>query len=105
MHAFWLLVQHADSDVALQEQVLKAFEAVDSGIASEDIAMLTDRVRVAQGRPQLYGSQFKMSAGAAEPFPIEDEAHVDERRMAVGLPPMADYACEIRVMHGIAPRK
>jgi hypothetical protein len=105
MDAFWLLVQHAVNDVALQERVLRAFEAADSGIASDEIAMLTDRVRVARGRPQLYGSQFKTSGGALEPYPIEDEAHVEDRRKAVGLPPLADYVCELRAVYRIAPRK
>jgi len=105
MAAFRELVQHAVSDVVLQEQVLKAFEAVDSGIAPDAIATLTDQVRLAQGRPQLYGTSFKISPYALEPEPIEDEAHVEERRRAVGLPPMADYACVLRVAYRVAPRK
>jgi hypothetical protein len=29
-------------------------------------------------------------------FPIEDEAHVDERRAKVGLQPLAEYATMLR---------
>lgn len=52
--------------------------------------MLEDRVRVADGKPQLYGTQLANNPLRFEP--IEDEAHVDARRSSVGLPPMAEYA-------------
>ncbi len=56
-----------------------------------DIAYLSDRVAVAEGRPQKYGTQFQ----GPKPMPIEDEARVDERRAALGLESMADYALEL----------
>jgi len=51
-------------------------------------AYLTDRVQVAEGRPQVYGTQFH---NALQPLSIEDPARVDERRAEVGLPPLAEY--------------
>jgi hypothetical protein len=105
LHDFWLLVQHADTDVPLQEQVLKAFSRDDSGVPRADLALLTDRVRDHQGRPQLYGTQFHFSGNEMAPAPIEDEAHVDERRAAMDLPPLADYACGLRVVYKFAPAK
>jgi hypothetical protein len=105
MHDFWLLVQHADTDVALQERVLQALSSGDAGVPRGDIALLTDRVRGHQGRPQLYGSQFHFSGKDMVPDPIEDEAHVDERRAAMDLAPLADYACVLRVMYQAAPAK
>jgi len=100
--ALWLLVQHADADVALQAQVLQALSG-DRGIPQDQIAVLTDRVRIRQGRPQLYGTQFQKSAGTLAPDPIEDEAHVDERRRRMGLPPLADYTCAMRATYRLAP--
>jgi hypothetical protein len=32
--------------------------------------------------------------------PVEDAAHLDERRAAVGLPPMADYRCLMGATYG-----
>jgi len=72
--------------------------AAEKGEASRrDLAYLTDRVRVQQGKPQLYGTQFKPATGATAfaaenivPSPIEDEPHVEERRRAMGLPWMAE---------------
>jgi ketosteroid isomerase-like protein len=94
----WLLVQHADRDVAFQKECLALLEkAVKSGDASgRNLALLTDRVAVAEGRKQVYGSQFS----DGEPEPIEDEAHVDERRAAIGLPPMEEYRKEMQERYG-----
>ncbi len=105
MHDFWLLVQHADTDVALQERVLQALSSGDPGVPRGDLALLIDRVRRHQGRPQLYGSQFHTSGNEMLPDPIEDEAHVDERRAAMDLAPLADYACMLRVIYKVNPAK
>jgi hypothetical protein len=51
----------------------------------------TDRILVAEGKPQRYGTQFHTVDGKLVPRPIEDEANVDARRAAVGLGTMAEY--------------
>jgi hypothetical protein len=92
-HAAWLLVQHADRDRAFQKRCLVLLaEAVKKGEATgEQLAYLTDRVRVGEKKPQVYGTQLRWVDGKLRPQPIEDEANVDRRRKAVGLPPLADY--------------
>lgn len=92
--AAWLLAQHADLDPAFQEEVLTLMQAqVAKGEASGRLlAYLTDRVRLAQDKPQVYGTQFHDTAdGKLEPLQMEDPAHVDARRAAVGLESMAEY--------------
>jgi hypothetical protein len=92
--AAWLLVQHADQDRAFQRRCLPLLaDAVRRGEASpKHLAYLTDRVAVGEGRPQTYGTQFTTNeAGELVPQPIADEAHVDERRAAVGLGTLAAY--------------
>jgi hypothetical protein len=59
-------------------------------VAPDDIAYLTDRVRVAQDRPQIYGTQFTCRDGRHVPRPIFDRRRVDERRARVGLDSLAD---------------
>jgi hypothetical protein len=88
--AAWLLVQHADDDPQFQDRALELMQAaVDAGDADAgELAYLTDRVRVGQGLPQVYGTQF----GRTGPQPIEDPGGLDERRASVGLEPFADYA-------------
>ena len=87
--AFFVL-QHAD-DATQRKYVSQLRQAVERHDAlGSHLAMLEDRLRVAEGKPQLYGSQL-----GGEPLrfaPIEDEAHVDARRRSIGLQPLADYA-------------
>lgn len=92
-HDAWLLVQHADKDLAFQKHCL---EKMKQGLAKgevlpKDVAYLTDRVAVAEQRKQTYGTQFMGKGEEMKPQPIEDEEHVDERRKSVGLPSMAEY--------------
>jgi hypothetical protein len=93
----WLLVQHADHDRAFQRTCLDLMRAQPEGeVLSRNIAYLEDRVRVGEGRPQIYGTQFYADeAGNFGPRPIEDPDHVDERRQAVGLQPLSDYARDV----------
>ncbi|OJT27444.1 hypothetical protein BO221_05590 [Archangium sp. Cb G35] len=98
--AAWLLVQHADLDVAFQRQCLPLLEkSVAAGEGSpKDLAYLTDRILVAEGKPQRYGTQFHTVEGKLVPRPIEDEANVDARRAAVGLGTMAEYNAQMQRM-------
>ncbi len=102
--AAWAIVQHADLDVDLQRRGLALLEAaVAAGDASPgDLAYLVDRVRVADGEPQVYGTQWEPSAsGEWRPrTPIEDEEGVDARRAEAGLPPLADYLAELEALDG-----
>ena len=72
--------------------------AVAAGDADpSDHAYLVDRVRVARGEPQVYGTQWGSDEqGAPEPrTPIEDEPMVDVRRAAVGLGTLDAYLAEL----------
>ncbi|MEM6570824.1 MAG: DUF6624 domain-containing protein [Planctomycetota bacterium] len=102
-HAAWLLAQHADAAPDLQAEVLALMEPL---VASEQVdptefAYLTDRVRVARGEPQLYGTQFGSDEdGVSRPLPIEEPTAVDERRAAVGLETLAEYAESLGAVYG-----
>lgn len=91
--AAFLIVQH--SSIEVQEKYLPIMkEAAENGEANwSSLALLIDRVRIRNDKPQLYGSQVRRNSetGAFEPFPIEDEPNVDKRRKEVGLGPLADY--------------
>ena len=91
--AAWLLVQHADADPAFQRDCLGLLTAaVGQGEARRShLALLTDRVLVAEGQPQEYGTQLRYRAGECVPFPVRDPERVDERRAAMALQPLADY--------------
>jgi hypothetical protein len=97
-----VLVQHADFDLDLQKRGLELLEAaVAVGDASRgDLAYLTDRVLVAEGMPQIYGTQIATDEnGEIMPrTPIEDEENVDARRAAAGLGPLEEYYAELAEM-------
>jgi hypothetical protein len=68
--------------------------AVKRGNAQpSNLALLEDRVALAEGRHQIYGSQVSAGATPEENYvrPLADPDHVDERRAAVGLEPLAEY--------------
>ncbi|HPH70232.1 MAG TPA: hypothetical protein PLF40_30990, partial [Kofleriaceae bacterium] len=88
--AAFLMVQHADKDLAFQRQCLALMQqALPTGeVDAMNVAYLEDRIAVAEHRPQRYGTQF---INDTTPFPIADPAHVDERRAAVGLGTLSEY--------------
>jgi hypothetical protein len=76
------------------KQVLPKLKAnVDIGQADRSIyASLFDRVQTDEKKPQLYGMNFVCTPqGKLEPSPIEDIAHLDQRRAEMGLVPMRLY--------------
>jgi hypothetical protein len=97
-----LLIQHADADPGFQAEMLPfleaAFQAGD--LTGQEVAMLTDRVAKAQGRPQRYGTQSTVKDGRVTFDPIEDSAGVDARRAAMGLPPLAAYKMILDSVYG-----
>lgn len=94
-NAAFLLVQHADNDPAFQAQALKRMQPLVARheINAADVALLTDRVLVAQKKPQRYGSQFDGINGVNVLHAVEDPAHLDARRASMDLFPMRTYAC------------
>jgi hypothetical protein len=91
--AAWLIVQHAIGHPNLQRAALERLnEATSRGeMPPRYAAMLNDRIRTLEGRPQRYGTQYDWDAsGAMSPLPIEDPAGVDRRRQTIGLRPLAE---------------
>jgi VWFA-related protein len=55
------------------------------------VADLVDRMRVDSGMKQLFGTQVRVANGFLVLPPIEDEAHVDDRRKQFGMLPLAEH--------------
>jgi hypothetical protein len=61
--------------------------ACDGGeVPREQFAYIDDRIRVYEGLPQLYGTQWRDSVDGVEPYPVDDWNLVNERRQDLGLP-------------------
>jgi hypothetical protein len=87
----WLLVQHSDFDPAYQLRMSQWFGSVQAPHMRKHAAFLHDRAMVGLHRPQLYGTQLRCNEGVREPFPVEDVAGMDARRIALGLAPMTQH--------------
>jgi hypothetical protein len=103
VHAFWLLVQHFPP---LLKEVLPQIEAAAQrgALPKEDLAKSIDRVLVTDGKPQRYGTQFKLIAGDLVPDPIEDRDRLDERRAQLGLNSFEAALTALRAEY-LGPRK
>jgi hypothetical protein len=88
----WLLCQHADQDLELQRRALSLLDgAVGAGDAhARHLVYLTDRVLVAEGRPQRFGTQLHSSGGELTRYPVEEPDALDQRRAAMGLEPFEE---------------
>jgi hypothetical protein len=91
--AAWLLVQHADLDPKFQRECLDLMEKLPkTEISKSNFAYLTDRVLLAEGKKQIYGTQCTFNdKGEFEPRPLEDEKNVDKRRAEMGLGTIEKY--------------
>ena len=90
----WLLAQHADHDKAFQHHVLGLLEqAVYRGEArGKNLAYLTDRLEIAEGKPQLYGTQLIVDGCKIELHPIDSREAVNERRKKIkGMQTLEEY--------------
>jgi len=97
--AAFMIMQHS---IGEPEFMRHALELVRAAVGRGDmdavaVAMLEDRIRDFEGRGQVYGTQFDWDdEGHISPKPIADEANVDARRAAVGLPPLAEAVARMR---------
>ena len=91
--AAFLIAQHADHDVDFQKNVLKYLQETykNENATGQQVALLTDRIRVAEGKSQLYGTQAQFRNGEVRFHQIEDSTNVDQRRANMGLPPLSEY--------------
>lgn len=91
--ALFLVIQHSNLEV--QDKYLPMMrEAVKKGNASSaNLALLEDRVALAHGRKQIYGTQVEYDNEKGESIvsPLEDPDNVDRRRAEVGLGKLQDY--------------
>jgi hypothetical protein len=98
--AAWSIAQHAILDVELQEHCVELLKkAVAAGEApAQHYAMLTDRVLFGKGEPQLYGSIFVGGdeEGKLIAWTIADAEHVDQRRAAMGMLPIAEHTQKLQ---------
>ena len=105
--AAWIVAQHAIGIPDFQRRCLVMLEGAsrNRGVPAWQLAYLADRIRVFEGVPQIYGTQFDWDEeGMMSPLPIEDPAGVDSRRAEIGLPPLAETIRSHRLQSEREPR-
>jgi hypothetical protein len=86
--AAWLVIQHAIGQPDFMRKCVKLLEiAVSENKANpKNLAYLTDRIAVFEGKPQLYGTQFDWDEnGELNPNNCDDLMKVNQRRKLIGL--------------------
>lgn len=104
--AAWLLLQHADRDPEFQARMLVVLgQRNDPAIRKDQLALLTDRVLIAQGKPQRYGSQYlDVGTSGVRMQAVESPETLDQRRASMGLPPSATYECIVKSVYAPAAK-
>jgi len=86
--AAWLVIQHAIGKPAFMKKCLILLkDAVNNRKANpKQLAYLSDRIAVFEGKPQLYGTQFDWTKdGVLGPNHFDDLSKVNQRRQSIGL--------------------
>lgn len=97
--AAWLIAQHAIGDPPFMRRCLYLLSqaASDGEVDLWQVAMLEDRIRMYEGKPQVYGTQFETNRnGELQPYQIENPESVNERRLAAGLNTIEERTAELR---------
>lgn len=84
----WIIIQHAIAQPDFMRKCAKELEkAVNESKADPiNLAYLTDRIAVFEGKPQLYGTQFDWDEnGEMSPNFFDDLTKVNERRKQIGF--------------------
>lgn len=59
--------------------------ATREDISIKSLAFFIDKLRLAKGEKQLYGTQYYLKKEEYILYPVEDETHLKERRASMGL--------------------
>lgn len=97
--ATWLVIQHSIGKPEFMRKCAILLEkAVSENNANpKQLAYLTDRIAVFEGRPQLYGINFDYDEnGELSPQLFDDIEKVNERRKKIGLNSLEERTREIR---------
>ena len=104
--AAWRIAMHSGAEPDFMRQCR---ELIDHATQTHEaprwqFALIDDRIRVYEGRPQRYGSQLRHTADGIEPYPLENEARINSMRAQAGLPLLAQTLAQARAQGVMPPR-
>lgn len=97
--AAWLVAQHAvgEPDFMRRCRDLLDEESSHGQVPRWQFAYMDDRIRVLEGRPQRFGTQFDFRPEGVEFLELEDPSQVDIWRKELGLPSLAAVLEKVKV--------
>ena len=96
--AAWRIALHSISEPAFMRQCRDLIDIASHAgdVPRWQFAIIDDRIRVSEGKPQRYGTQLRNGPDGLEPHPLENESRVNSMRMHAGLPPLAQTIAKAR---------
>lgn len=93
----WIIAQHASLEIQELALPLLTKEVKNNNANPIALAYLTDRIRILQQLPQVYGTQINWldASGYPKPYEIENPSEVDQRRLGIGLETLSSYLEEV----------
>lgn len=91
--AAWTIVMHSISNPPFMKKVLALLQSppYKDEVDPKDLAYLEDRIRVFEGKFQIYGTQFDWDENdLLSPCPIENLERIYELREKIGLLPIEE---------------
>lgn len=103
--AAWRVAMHSYAEPDFMRHCRDLIDrATQNGDAPRwQFAMIDDRIRVYEGRPQRYATQLRHGAYGLEPYPIENDQRVNSMRMQAGLPLLAPTLAKARAQPAPPP--
>jgi len=103
LSALFLILQHSTHDTEFQKESLIYIQELYSKekILGQQLALLTDRIRISQGKQQLYGTQADIVNNEIIFKTIEDVLNVDRRRQQLKMPPLEFYKKILEESYGL----
>lgn len=88
-----LILQSAPTSMQKKYLPLLKSAVKEGKAAANDLAILEDKIALAEIKKQIYGTQIQWNVKKSryDLLPIKDEKEVDTRRQVLGLPPLSDY--------------
>jgi hypothetical protein len=96
--AAWRIALHSIGEPAFMRQCrdLMDIASHNGDVPRWQFAIIDDRIRVYEGKPQRYGTQLRNGPNGLEPHPLENDSRVNSMRMHAGLPPLAPTLAKAR---------
>ena len=98
-YAAWFILQHDIGEPDLIRSCIPLLEdaAQKGDFPKKYVAMTIDRVRIYEGKHQIYGTHYDWDDnGEMSPVSLEDQGRIDELRTSMDLPPLDENLQRIR---------